>query len=97
MDVTNLAMQAGAAAFSRNFEREADYVGLYMLERASIDTSEVSNIWRRMAIENSAAIRYGKTHPTTAERFINLNAAHMEIRGKHNAGLPLNPNRRKQK
>ncbi len=94
-DFVNTGVRIGEGAFSRDFEREADYVSLYMLERASIDASESSNLWRRMAIENSAAIRYGATHPTTAERFINLNAVHQEIRDKRAVGLPLDPNRRK--
>lgn len=79
--------------FSQDFEREADYVGIYMLERSNIDSSEVGDLWRRLAIENAASISFGRSHPTTAERFVNLDAYSKEARGKRIAGKPLVPSR----
>ncbi len=82
--------------FSQNFEREADYVGMYMLERADIDSSESANLWRRMAAENRTPgiFNFARTHPTTAERFTNLDATYQEIQEKRRSGQSLYPNRR---
>ena len=84
--------EAGALAFSQDFEREADYVGMYMLERAGVETSEAGNFWRRMSLEDPAAITFARTHPTTAERAVNLRAATREIQAKRRQRLPLLPN-----
>ena len=80
-------------SFSQDFEREADYVGVYMMERSGIDSSEVSDLWRKMAIENVASITFGRSHPTTAERFVNLDAYSKEVRQKRLAGEALLPKR----
>ena len=90
-NTTDTFMQAGASAFSQDFEREADYVGVYMLQRADIDTANVANIWRRMAAESPSAISFASSHPTTAERFINLKQAHEEATFKRLNKLPLEP------
>lgn len=46
--------QIGAMEFSQDFEREADYVGMYILARPGISTSGGSNFWRRLAAEMPA-------------------------------------------
>ena len=84
--------QAGALAFSQDFEREADYVGMYMLERAGIDSSEAGGFWRRMSMEDPTGITFARTHPTNAERFVNLQAASREIKTKKRWEQPLLPN-----
>ena len=93
--MTAAALSAGARAHSQDFEREADYVGMYLLARAGVDTSRVAGFWRRMAIENPDSIQnhHRSTHPSTPERFVRLDAAHQEIAEKRAAGLPLLPNR----
>ena len=93
-DFHRTGAQIGAQAYSQDFEREADYVGIYFLERAGIDSAEASNFWRRMAAENTASILYGKSHPTSPERFVNLNAASAEVRDKRDAGEDLIPKRK---
>ena len=87
---------ATSMIFSQNFEREADYIGMYMMERADIDSRESANLWRRMAAENRTPgiFNFVRTHPTTAERFTNLDATYKEIQEKRRSGQPLNPNRR---
>ena len=92
-NTTGTFMQAGAQAFSQDFEREADYVSVYMLQRAGIDTGAVAHIWRRMAVESPGSIRFASSHPTSAERFVNLNAAHNEATEKRLRQLPLLPQR----
>lgn len=80
-------------SFSQDFEREADYVGIYMMERSGIDSSEVGDLWRKMAVENVASISFGRSHPTTAERFVNLDAYSKEARQKRQIGEALLPKR----
>ena len=80
--------------FSQAFEREADYIALYMLARAGLQSDGLQEFWNRMAIELPKRIDYGTTHPTSAERYANLSATLEEIRRKIEAGKPLVPERR---
>lgn len=93
--LTGAGLSAGAQAYSQDFEREADYVGMYLLARAGLDTAEVARFWRRMAVEHAGSIDndHRSTHPSTPERFVRLDAAHEEITAKRAEGLPLLPNR----
>ncbi len=90
-DFTSLGAQAGATAFSQDFEREADYVGMYILARSGHQTAGAADFWRRMAQESPGSIKYASTHPTTAERFIRLEQAATEIEAKRLAGEALLP------
>ena len=94
--LTMVALAAGAAAYSQDFEREADYVGMYLLARAGVDTSRAAMFWRRMAVEHTGSIEnnHRSTHPSTPERFVRLDGTHDEIEAKRAAGLPLVPNRK---
>lgn len=94
--LTLAGAQVGARAYSQEFEREADYVGMYLLSRAGIQTRDVAMFWRRLAAESTGSIRndHAASHPSTPERFIRLDAAHEEIEAKRRAGLPLLPNDR---
>ena len=90
---TDLGGNLGALAHSVGFEQEADYVGMYYLERTNIDASNVAHFWRRMAAENSnLSINHRSTHPTTPERFIALEKTFKEIMMKKNNGEVLKPN-----
>jgi predicted Zn-dependent protease len=92
---TDTGGDVGAAMFSRQFEAEADYVGLYFVERAGYSIGGVEEFWRRMAVDHPRGIRFAYTHPTTAERFLGLAAARDEILAKRAAGQPLTPNLRR--
>lgn len=87
----NVGGNIGRMAYSQEYEKEADYVGLYYTARAGYGIAQVPDIWRRMAIEQPGAISMGSTHPSTSERFVALEAAAAEIEGKRTAGLPLRP------
>ncbi|MDA1369724.1 MAG: M48 family metallopeptidase [Proteobacteria bacterium] len=79
-------------AYSHEFEAEADYVGMYILARTGTDLDGASYFWRRMAIESPGNIdSHSLSHPATAERFLALEAAILEINEKKAAGSPLNP------
>lgn len=88
---------AGAAAYSQDFEAEADYVGLYIMAIAGLSVDDAPNFWRRMAAEHPAAIKtnHASSHPATTERFLALEMTAKEIQGKRNSGQPLVPELKK--
>ncbi len=90
---TNFA-QAGAQAYSQDFEAEADYVGLYLLAAAGMPIDDAPNFWRRMAAAHPASIRtnHAASHPSTAYRMVALEETVKEIKDKRAKGLPLTPN-----
>lgn len=92
-----LGAQSGAGAFSKAFESEADYVGLYLMARAHLDYKQAPAFWRRMAtlapVKNEAGI--AATHPVTPKRFVLLRKTIAEIDKKIAEGAPLTPNIRK--
>lgn len=90
-DFTNLGAEFGAMTFSQDFEREADYVGMYILARADRPITKAPDFWRRMATESPGSIKFASSHPTTAERFVRLESAAAEIDQKRAAGVPLMP------
>ena len=85
----------GAQMYSQDFEREADYVGLYILAKSNIDSSNIENFWRKLAAENpGSTINYNSTHPTSSERWANIRAAQKEIQYKIDNNLELLPERK---
>jgi hypothetical protein len=72
-------------------ESEADAVGLYFAARAGFDIKNAPNVWRRMAAQNPANIKGGPAHPSSASRFVDLEAVKNEILQRQAAGLPLIP------
>lgn len=84
----------GAGAFSQEFEAEADYVGIYLLERAGVSAAGSADFWRRMAAEHPAGIANNHTasHPATSRRFIAIEQTVQEIADKRRSGQPLKPN-----
>ena len=87
----------GAQMYSQDFEREADYVGLYILAKSNIDSSNIENFWRKLAAENpGSTINYNSTHPTSSERWANIRAAQKEIQYKINNNLELLPERKEK-
>lgn len=84
-------MELGARAFSQDFEREADYVGMYILARADLPLEGAPELWRRFAQLNPDAIGYAYSHPTTAERFVRLRETIEEIEAKAEEGEDLMP------
>lgn len=84
-------MNAGAGAYSQEFETEADYVGIYFMAKAGQDYRRSPDFWRRMAAANPQAITHASTHPTTAQRFVVLSKSIEEIDRKVAAGEPIEP------
>jgi predicted Zn-dependent protease len=90
-DFTRSGAAIGAMTYSQDFEREADYVGMYVIARAGRPFATAPNLWRRMAQESPGSIKYASTHPTSAERFVRLEQIVAEIQRKVAAGEPLVP------
>ena len=92
-------MQAGQTVYSKDFELEADYLGVYYAARAGYDVTNAANMWRKMAQEsqgqtNEAAI-YSSTHPGSAERFVKIEAAIQEVQDKLDRKESLMPEQEK--
>jgi hypothetical protein len=86
----------GARTFSQDFEREADYVGMYILARGGRPFASAADFRRRMAQESPGSIKFASSHPTTAERYLRLDQAAAEIQQKQAAQTPLFPETKKK-
>ena len=88
-----LAATATQLSFSKDFERAADYVGLYIAARAGHDIRFLEAFWMRLArhrpSRNSPA--FAITHPSFPERFTSFQTTLEEIEGKKQRGDPLSP------
>ena len=90
--VSNIILTAGATRYTRPFESESDYVGMYYMVRAGYSPEGVEEFWRRLAITNPKHVARDKTHPRYPNRYLSLAATREEIKAKQAAGLPLIPN-----
>jgi predicted Zn-dependent protease len=84
---------AGAArlAYSKGEEREADYLGAYLVARAGYDLDRAGNLWARLARPEARGLAaLLATHPAEAERLAAWRRAADEIR----ASPDLIPRRR---
>lgn len=91
VDVTNDFAAAGYRHGSVSREAEADYLGMYIAARAGYDVTLAPVFWRRMAVHHPNAIIVTTTHPTTAERFVSMEAIAAEIEGKLATGMDPMP------
>ncbi|NNJ91282.1 MAG: M48 family metalloprotease [Gammaproteobacteria bacterium] len=87
----------GARAYSQAFENEADYVGLYIMARAGMQTDGAAMFWRKMAVEHPGSINsnHASTHPATAERFIAIEETIDQIEAKKLGSQTLLPDMKK--
>jgi len=94
---TQLGMQAGQMMYSKDMEREADYVGMYILALSGYDFQESPNVFRKLGSSHPGSIetKYASSHPSTPERFVALEKAVEEINGKKAKGLALVPEEQK--
>ena len=82
---------AGAQASMREFEREADHIGLYFVALAGYDMETAIQSSQKMASQGPMGDRGSATHPSQAERYAILQAALREIRAKLAQGQALKP------
>ena len=90
--MTQAGADIGSAAFSQEFEAEADYIGVYHAARAGYNVKQAAKFWRRMARIHPRGIHLaGSTHPSTAKRFLAVQKAADEVARKRISGQPLVP------
>jgi hypothetical protein len=90
--VGNLILSGFATRYTRPFELESDYVGLYYMVRAGFNPDNVEAFWRRLADVDPRSVNRAKTHPTFPARYLRIAAAREEVLAKQAAGEPLVPN-----
>ena len=76
----------------RQFEAEADYVGLYIMARAGRGINDSPRFWRRMGGAVAALNIPCDEPPDSPERFVGLTSSVREIDGKRRRGATLLPN-----
>lgn len=87
---------AAAMTYSKEFESEADYVGLYALALSGRSVDESANFWRRMAAESgNVKTQYNSSHPGGADRYLALEETAREIYSKRSEGVEIRPNLKK--
>jgi len=94
VDTGGLFSQLGRLVYSKEFEADADYMGLYFTARAGYQIQVAPSLWRRMAVEHPGGIKdtsWLATHPSTPERAVSLRRTIEEIERKKAKGLPLLP------
>jgi len=90
--VSNIILSVGGTRYTRPFETEADYVGLYYMVRAGYSPEGVENFWRRLAVANPKYVGRDKTHPRYPNRYLSIAAARDEIKAKQAANIrPIIP------
>ena len=94
---TEMWSKIGRNAYSVEFEKDADYGGVYYAYRAGYDISQVKNFWERIGSENPKQIAISSTHPATSERYLQIDKTVKEINKKKNDGLTLVPNEKEIK
>lgn len=85
---------SGRYAHSQGFESEADYVSVYLLAQNKQDIQQIPAFWRKMATQHPRNITRsrGRSHPSTAERFVRLQNTVHEVQQKLKHGQLLTPN-----
>jgi hypothetical protein len=91
-----MGAQVGGMRFSQDFEREADYVGMYITELSGFAPEAAVAVIEKLSKQNPDQIRYANTHPANAERAVNARLTLDEIRRKIRNKEPLYPNMRPQ-
>jgi beta-barrel assembly-enhancing protease len=89
--VGQLGAQGAQLRYSKGFETEADYVGIYIMQRSNYDVGNVADFWRRMSTQNPDGIYVGSTHPTNPDRYLTIQKTINEVQAKKASGAPLIP------
>lgn len=91
--------QSTTVRHSQDFEREADYLSMYYLERTGIDTEGIEDFWRKMSSDVdyiSIQPDRNRSHPSYPERIVRMQMTREEIRAKMENGERLVPNMRRR-
>jgi predicted Zn-dependent protease len=74
--------EVGALAYSKEYEREADYVGMYIMALAGYDIRIAADFWRKMSVKQDDMAALSITHPSNPERTVMLVKTAAEITAK---------------
>jgi hypothetical protein len=80
-----------AAPFGQELEREADYVGQYVLALGGRPFGSAGSFWRHITEDNAKTATYAAVHPTVPERFVGLDRSTAEIESKVAQGAIVHP------
>jgi len=90
--IGNLILSGLSTKYTRPFESEADYIGMYYMARAGYNIENVEDVWRRLARINTKSVARAKTHPTYSNRYLGLAATRAEIKQKRRNNEDILPN-----
>jgi predicted Zn-dependent protease len=88
---TRAGITAGTLRHAVARERQADYIGLYVMARAGFNVDVAPQLWRRVGALTPRESKAMPTHPAPPERMAAMALAVAEIKAKQAAGLPLVP------
>lgn len=88
---TSTFQNAAGMMYSQEYEQEADYVGMYFMERGGYNSSNAAMFWRKMGANFPYSIGHATTHPTSASRYVFLDKCAVEIKQKRESGKELLP------
>lgn len=88
---TAVTQAAAASVNSVAFEREADYVGLYMHVRAGGSLDGLENVFETFGKVGPRTSWLKVSHPIVPERLVHLQQTSEELRAKQANGAPLIP------
>ena len=91
-DMVRTGAGIAGMGYSQDFEREADYVGLYILANTGYDLYAGPRVARAIARQDARSIRNSSSHPTSSDRAASLITTIGEIESKARSGQPLVPN-----
>lgn len=91
VDASGLGANLGALSYSKTYEREADYVGMYVMARAGYGLRDAYTMWTRMNGLSNAGGGFLSTHPAFGERLALIRATNDEIAAKIRTRQPLVP------
>jgi len=81
---SSMGVKAGGEKYSQEFEKEADYVALYLMALSGYSIDNAADFWRRMAALHPGGIEPSLrgSHPSSAERYVAIENIIKEIKQK---------------
>lgn len=89
---TRVGIGLGAGAYSKEFEYDADKLGMYIQYGTGYELQAGPRVAQMMGAKRPEFIQRDTTHPATANRAATLEEVQTEIEGKVRAGQPVRPN-----
>ena len=89
---TKAGIQMGAGAYSKEFEYDADKLGMYIHYGTGYGLEAGPRVAQMMGAKKPEMINRDTTHPATANRAATLEGVQQEIEQKVRTGQPVRPN-----